>query len=122
MWNPFFHVRFPDNIFCPHKKRFDHGFVTITQTDCFHLFVDYITLVDCELTRTEALLIEKACHDQINGLKLGRQRLHRVPGASVKKLEDGSVKRQMIGVTFLPPGFFEDHIDIVIVGSADGRH
>jgi hypothetical protein len=120
MWNPSL-VQFTDNI-CPYKERLNPAFVTITKTDCLNLFIDYITLVDAEITRTEALLVEKACHDQINGLKLGRQRLHRVPGASFKIPEDGSVKRRIVGATFLPPFFFERHKDIVIMGSADGQH
>jgi hypothetical protein len=78
MWNPS-RVQFTDNI-CPYKERLDSAFATTTKTDCLTLFIDYITIVDAEMTRTEALLIEKACHDKINGLKLGTQRLHRVPG------------------------------------------
>jgi hypothetical protein len=120
MWNPF-KKEFPNNI-CPYEERFKHGFEGITKMDCFVLGIDYVMLVDAEMTREEGLMIEKCCHHTINDLQLGKQRLHRVPGASAKKPEDGTTQRQIIGATFLPPGFFEKKPDIVVVGSHDGQH
>lgn len=120
MWNPST-KKFPNNI-CPYEERFAHGFQPISKMDCFILGIDFVTLVDTEMTRTEGLKIEKACHYEINDLDLGTQRLHRVPGASAKKLEDWTKKRRLIFATFLPLGFFADHPDIVIVGSSDERH
>jgi hypothetical protein len=120
MWNPSM-KQFPNNI-CPYEARFDYGFKRITKNDCFILGIDFATMVDAVMTRTEGLKIEKACEYAINDLRLGQQRLHRRPGASIKKPEDGTKQRRIIGAIFLPPGFFEDNPDIIIVGSDDGRH
>jgi hypothetical protein len=114
-------VQFPQNI-CPYQERFNHGFTKITKTDCCDFGIEYITLVDATMTRSEGLTIEKNCQHILNDLQLGTQRLHRVPGAAIKKPEDGSKKRRIIGATFLPAGFFETYPNIVIVGSRDGRH
>jgi hypothetical protein len=120
MWNPY-KKQFPNNI-CPYEERFDHGFERITKEDCFILGIDYVPIVDAVMTRSEGLKIEKVCQYAINDLRLGQQRLHRKPGSSFKKPEDGTKQRRIIGATFLPPGFFENNPDIVIVGSVDGRH
>jgi hypothetical protein len=120
MWNPSL-KQFPKNI-CPYEARFDYGFERITKKECFILGIDFVTMVDAVMTRTEGLKVEKVCQYAINDLRLGQQRLHRVPGASGFKPGDGTKQRRIIGATFLPPGFFKDNPDIVIVGSADGRH
>jgi hypothetical protein len=64
--------------------------------------------------------IEQACQYEINDLALGQQRLHRVPGAG--KSHSSSIgERTIVGATYLPPRFFQNHSDIVIVGSHDNR-
>jgi hypothetical protein len=114
-------VQFPQNI-CPYQERLNRGFTSITKTDCCDFGIEYVTLVDAVMTRSEGLKIEKNCRHILNDLQLGTQRLHRVPGAGSKKPEEGSEKPQIIGATFLPARFFETYPNIVIVGSRDGRH
>jgi len=79
-------------------------------------------LLDEFISQKDGRKIEQACHYELNDLPLG-QRLHRTPGAGAGKSSqvlDG--KRRVVGITFLPPNFFENNPDIVIVGSADGRN
>jgi len=63
-------------------------------------------------------MIEKAAHYALDDLPLG-VRLHCTPGAGRGDHSselDG--KRRVVGITFLPPGFFESHPNIVLVASA----
>jgi hypothetical protein len=50
-----------------------------------------------------------------------QQRLHRRPGAG-KSHSIGDGGRMIVGDTYLPPDFFQNKPDIVIVGSHDSRH
>ena len=59
------------------------------------------------------------CQLEIHDLDLGC-RLHRTPGAGVglkNNPEADVVARRVVGITYLPPDFFELHPDICIVTS-----
>ena len=116
MWNPR-HVEFENNV-CPYEERFDHGFQTISPTDCELLGITYEIIVDEEMSEAHARAIEKACQLALDDLPLGN-RLHRVPGAGKgDPSTENDGKKRVVGATKLPLGFFEDNPDIVIVGSA----
>lgn len=68
--------------------------------------------------------MEHACQILVDDLKLGTERLHRVAGASTgsSSEQDETKIHRTIGISFLPLGFFEANPDIVILGSAFGRH
>ena len=70
------------------------------------------------MTAYEGRLIEKLCQDVLHPLELGHQRLHRVCGAGTGSLDNTKDVLLTVGVTYLPEGFFEKNMDIVIVGSA----
>jgi hypothetical protein len=114
-------VRFLNNI-CPYEQRFNHGFEAITQVDCAILGIGHVILIDALISEKDGRKIEQALHYSIDYLPLG-QRLHHTPGAgtgSPSTVVDG--KRRVVGLTFLPPHFFENNPDIVIVGSYNGRN
>jgi hypothetical protein len=77
-------------------------------------------MVDAVMTRTEGLKIEKACQYVINDLLLGQ--LASTTRSVVQKAlgqDDATTNHwRYLSSTF----FSEDNPDIVIVGSADGRH
>ena len=117
MWNPHGH-EFENNT-CPYNERFDRGLVALTADDCKILGIEYLLLVDDDLTLREALNIEKMCQYEINHLLLG-SRLHRNSGVGVglDGNEDADVvARRTIGITYLPPSFFELNPDISVVAS-----
>lgn len=107
-------VVFPNNT-CPYNERFNRGLTALSKTTCEKLGIKYVLLIDEVLSREDAMNIEKGCHYEINHLALG-QRLHRTPGAGGVPEKDGV--RTVIGLTILPPNFFEDNPDICIVASA----
>jgi hypothetical protein len=84
------------------------------------LGIDSVTMVDAVMTRTEGLKIEKACQYVINDLLLGQ--LASTTRSVVQKAlgqDDATTNHwRYLSSTF----FSEDNPDIVIVGSADGRH
>lgn len=107
---------FTDNI-CPYEERFNWGFEAITKPDCVALGIQHLILVDEKISEKDARQIEKACHYILHHLPLGK-RLHRVAGAGTGKpseVVDG--KSRVVGITFLPPNFYENNPNIVIVGS-----
>ena len=119
MWNPQGH-EFENNT-CPYNERFDRGLVALTADDCEILGIEFLLLVDDDLTLREARNIEKMCQYEINHLPLGHSRLHRTPGAGrgLDGDEDENVvARRTIGITKLPPNFFEFNPDICVVASA----
>jgi hypothetical protein len=82
MWNPR-GVLFEENI-CMHGEQYDHGFLRIGLYDCRELGIDWIILVDDNvMTRSDCCKIEQGCQYKIDHLKLGSQRMHRVPGAGL---------------------------------------
>jgi hypothetical protein len=102
-------VQFPQNI-CPYQEqRFNHGFQKITKTDCCDLGIEYITLVDAVMTQSEGLKIEKNCQHILNDFQLGTQRLHRVPGAGIKKSQRTDRKNdESLVLPFFLPGFLKN--------------
>lgn len=116
MWNPR-QVQFPDNI-CPYKERFDHGLEAINAIECEMLGIFFIPVIDEKITEKEARMIEKAAHYAVNDWEIPK-RLFRVPGAGKGNLstaQDG--KRRVIGITCLPPDFFENNPNVCVVASA----
>jgi len=78
-------------------------------------------LLDDDMTKREARNIKKMCQYEINHLPLGHSRLHRTPGAGpgLDGDEDADVVAlRSIGITHLPPNFFELNPDICVVASA----
>ena len=69
MWNPQGH-EFENNT-CPCNERFDRGLVALTTDDCEILGIDFLLLVDDDLTKREARKIEQMCQYEINHLPLG---------------------------------------------------
>ena len=119
MWNPLGH-KFKNNT-CPYNERFDQGLEPLTKDDCYELGIEYLLLVDGEMTLRECRKIEQMCQYEINHLLLG-ERLHRTPGAGVAlegNEEADVVARRVVGITYLPPFFFELHPDICLVASAN---
>eukprot|EP00550_Attheya_septentrionalis_P000534 CAMPEP_0198282176 /NCGR_PEP_ID=MMETSP1449-20131203/2022_1 /TAXON_ID=420275 /ORGANISM="Attheya septentrionalis, Strain CCMP2084" /LENGTH=354 /DNA_ID=CAMNT_0043978307 /DNA_START=326 /DNA_END=1390 /DNA_ORIENTATION=+ len=120
MWNPQ-GVAVENNI-CPYSERFDYGFEDITYEECRLLGLDFIVLLDeIFVDRKDCCKIEQACQYEIDDLALGTQRLHRSPGAGMTHSVGGG-GRMTVGATFLPPDFFQNHPDVVIVGSYNNRH
>jgi hypothetical protein len=118
MWNPEGH-QFKDNT-CPFNERFDRGLEPLTKQDCRDLGIDSFLLVDGDMTKREGRKIEQMCQYEINHLPLGK-RLHRTPGAGFGLDNDPEadvVARRVVGITYLPPYFFELHPDICLVASA----
>lgn len=116
MWNPQ-EIKFPNNI-CPYVERFNHGFEAICGPECELLGIFHVVLVDEVMSAKDATQIEKAIHIGLCDLPLGR-RLHRKNGAGSGKrstVVDG--KRRVVGLTCLPPDFFGNNPNIVIVASA----
>ena len=109
-------VVFPKNI-CPYNERFQHGFVSLGKNECKRRGIDYILIVDENMTETQNKMTEKMAHYELNHLKLGYQRMHRQPGAGVPPNPDAPPRRGVVGVTFLPPNFFKENPNIVIVDS-----
>jgi hypothetical protein len=72
-------------------------------------------------SRKDCCKVEQACQYKIDHLELGTQRLHRVPGAGIPHL-NGDGGRMKVGATYLPPDFFKNNPDIVIMGRYDNRH
>jgi hypothetical protein len=118
MWNPHGHD-FEDNT-CPYNKRFNQGLEPLTKQDCDDLGIESFLLVDGEMTKREGRKIKQMCQYEINHFPLG-SRLHRTPGAGSGLDNDEEadvVARRAVGITFLPPHFFELHPDICVVASA----
>ena len=70
------------------------------------------------MTEEDMRKIEKMCQLEIDDLPLGL-RLHRVAGAGPPvDLDNDEVKRRCVGVTYLPPNFFEKNPKICLVASA----
>jgi len=116
MWNRR-GIKFPNNI-CPYDQRFHHGFETISLGNCRDLGIKHEVLIDEFISEKDGRMIEKAAHYALDDLPLG-VRLHCTPGAGRGDHSselDG--KRRVVGITFLPPGFFESHPNIVLVASA----
>lgn len=99
----------------------DHGFEAIGAIDCDILGIVFELLLDEVMSQKDARAVEKGCPYVIDDLALGTQRLHRTPGVG-SPAQDGNNKRRVVGATFLPSNLFQDHPDIVIVGSANGRN
>jgi hypothetical protein len=101
----------------PTKIDFDHGFEGITQAQCAVLGLAFIQLLDENFkTSKDCCKVEEACQHEIDDLDLGTQRLHRIVGAGMShSIGDGGPI--IIGATFLPPNFFQNNPNIVIVGS-----
>lgn len=118
MWNPDHHV-FENNI-CPYIDRFRRGLKPLTEKECDDLGIEFLLLVDEDMTAREARNIEKMCQYEIQHLPLG-SRLHRMPGMgiSLKASEAADVvARRTIGITYLPPNFFVLNTNICVVASA----
>ena len=118
MWNPK-KTKFRQNI-CPYNQRYSHGLRRITKEECHKLGIQHILLLSEKFAMIKTCLhIEKECQQIINHLRLGTQRLHRTPGASgVTKEEKNLPGHMTLGATVLPPDFFQNHDDIVIVEGA----
>lgn len=118
MWNPDHH-EFENNI-CPYIDRFRRGLKPLTQKECDDLGIEFLLLVDEDMTARAARNIEKMCQYEIQHLPLG-SRLHRTLGAgiSLKGSEAADVvARRTIGITYLPPNFFVLNTSICVVASA----
>jgi hypothetical protein len=116
MWNPQ-EIKFPNNI-CPYEERFNHGFKPICAPECELLGIFHVVLVDEFMSAKDATQIEKEIHIGLCDLPLG-QRLHRVNGAgSAKRSTVVDGKRRVVGITCLPPDFFGNNPNVVIVASA----
>ena len=109
--------RFTNN-YCPYEQRMDYNFLRLSEEDCDNLGIEYFPIVQGYMTAYEGRLIEKLCQDVLHPLELGHQRLHRVCGAGTGSLDNTKDVLLTVGVTYLPEGFFEKNMDIVIVGSA----
>jgi hypothetical protein len=106
---------------CSSNERFDLGFEAITYTECGLLGLDFVNLLlDNFSNRKDCCKIEQACQNQIDCLVLGTQRLHRNPGAGMSHSIGGG-GRMIVGATYLPPDFFQNNLNIVIVGSRYNR-
>jgi hypothetical protein len=107
---------------CPYKQGFAQGLETSNKLECDILGVTSMILMDKDFKsrRDCCKKVEQSCQLEIDELKLGTQRLHRVAGVGLPHSTGGG-GRMIVGATYQPPNFFENNPNTVIVASAITR-
>ena len=107
------------NNICPYAECFMHGFEALDKKECKEQGIKYIILLDEDMMEKQNKMIEKMGHYKLNHLLLSHQKLHHHPGCGTPLDENAPPHHGVVGVTFLPPNFFWDNPDIIIIASTN---